>query len=349
MLAAVLHEKNDVRAEEAPTPAPQAGEVLLRVAYCGVCGSDIPRLVKDGAHYFPIILGHEFSGVIEQVGEGVDEALIGKKAACAPLIPNFDDPECAKGHYSLGKGYDFIGSRRQGGFAEYVTMPVRNAVLLDDAADLLDGSFMEPLTVALHALNIMNFKPGGRVAVTGVGGIGLLMIQCLRELGAGSISAFDIAPDKLQLAGELGADFLYNSREGDVVETSLAEGGAGRGFDFVFETAGAPPAEILALRLAAPKGGVMFVGTPHTPLTLQPAEFELINRKELTLQGSWMNYSAPFPGWEWEFGAELFGKSRIETRRLVDKILPLSQAAQIPELLNTPGSLKGKLVVDCSC
>jgi threonine dehydrogenase-like Zn-dependent dehydrogenase len=344
--AAVLHGVSDLRVEEAETPQPGPGEVLLKVAFCGVCGSDLPRIVKDGAHYYPIILGHEFSGVIEEVGRGVDSDLIGKKAACAPLIPNFEDPECAMGNYSLGKGYDFIGSRRQGGFAEYVAIPQGNAVLLDNSADLLTASFLEPLTVGLHAVNISRFIPGRAVALTGAGNIGLLLLQSLLRLGAGKIAAFDIDRHQLDLAAMYGADICLDIREEKEMQAGITQI-APRGFDLVFETSGSPSAEVLALRLAAPKGRVVYVGTPHTPLTLQPEEFELINRKELLLQGAWMNYSAPFPGWEWEYGVTLLDQHRVTVGDLVGRILPLSKAGGVPDLLYGPKRTSGKLVLDC--
>jgi threonine dehydrogenase-like Zn-dependent dehydrogenase len=328
------------------TPSPGPGEVLLKTAYCGVCGSDLPRLVKDAAHYYPIVLGHEFSGVIENVGSGVDSGLIGRKAVCAPLIPNFNDPECAKGNYCLGIGYDFIGTRIQGGYAEYVVMPIRNAVLAEDSADLLAASFLEPLTVGLHAINIMDLPVGRPMALTGAGGIGLLLLQSLKQLGGESITAFDVDERQLELAHRLGADFCVNSSD-EVAVAEAVNKITPRGFAAVFETSGAPPAEILSLKLAAPKGLVMFIGTPHTPFTLQPEEFELLNRKELTLKGSWMNYSAPFPGWEWEFGVMLLAKGRIRVHELIGKIVPLSEAARIPELLHGPNRVKGKLVLDC--
>jgi len=93
---------------------------------------------------------------------------------------------------------------------------------------------------------------------------------------------------------------------------------------------------------------VMFVGTPHVALTLQPQEFELLNRKELVVQGSWMNYSAPFPGWEWEMGARLLRSGRVRTETLVDRLLPLAQAEELPALLRRRGELKGKLILDCT-
>ncbi len=319
----------------------------MRVASCGVCGSDVPRLIGTAVHGYPIVLGHEFSGTIEAIGEGGSGALIGRSVACAPLLPDFSDPQCARGHYSLGKGYGFIGSRQPGGFAEYVTMPRRNAVMLPDGVDLVSAAFLEPLTVGLHAIQLMGFLPGRSVAITGVGGIGLLLLQSLRALGAGSIAVFDVDPARLEAAHSLGADRAHDSRRERVAEAAAAETGAS-GFEFVFETAGVPAAEILALQLAAPRGQVMFVGTPHVPLTLQPDEFELMNRKELIVRGSWMNYSAPFPGWEWEFGARLLATGRVRTGLLVDRVLPLARAAEVPALLEKRGELRGKLLLDCT-
>jgi threonine dehydrogenase-like Zn-dependent dehydrogenase len=336
-----------MRVEEVDAPRVGSADILLKVDYCGVCGSDIPRIIKDAAHYYPIILGHEFSGVIVDVAGGLNPDLKGRKSVCAPLMPDFSDPQCAKGNYSLCKNYDFIGSNKQGGFAEYVAMPARNAIILEDSLDLLSASFLEPLTVALHAINIIDYRPGRKAAVIGVGGIGLLMLQCLKQLGTQSISAFDVDDHKLALAKDLGAKFCFNSQDEDIYKKSL-EQAAPSGYDFVFEASGAPAAEILALKLVAPKGSVMYVGTPHSALTLQPAEFELIIRKELTLKGSWLNYSAPFPGWEWEYGVEMLTKQQIDTKALFGSTLPLSQANRLPALLSETGGLKRKIVLDCS-
>ncbi|PIP00120.1 galactitol-1-phosphate 5-dehydrogenase [Pleomorphomonas carboxyditropha] len=341
MKAAVLHGNADLRVEDIADPEVGEGELLVRVAYSGVCGSDVPRLIHDGAHFYPIILGHEFSGTVEAVGEGVEESLIGTKVACAPLVPIFEHPQSQRGNFALGKGYSFIGSRRSGGFAEYVTMPRINAVPLDDSIDLLAGAFMEPVTVGLHAINIMDFRPGRSTAIVGLGTIGLLLMQSAKLLGAGPISAFDIDPSKLELAKNYGADTVVDSRDVEAVDAAIADGG----YEIVFETAGVPDAEILALKIAAGKGRVMYVGTPHVPLTLQPAEFEEINRKELTVQGSWMNYSAPFPGWEWAFAAEALGNNRIRLEGLIDRVLPLNEAGTIPELLLSK-AVRGKIMLD---
>jgi threonine dehydrogenase-like Zn-dependent dehydrogenase len=312
MRAAVLHSISDMRVEKIATPRPGSADILLQVAYYG--------LSPD---------------------------LIGRKAVCAPLLPDFSDPQCARGNYSLSKGYNFIGSNKPGGFAEYAAMPARNAIIVDDSLDLLSASFLEPLTVALHAINISAYRPGRKTAVIGAGGIGMLMLQCLKQLGTRSISVFDVDDHKLGLALDMGADLCFNSRDVDILKKAI-EQAAPSGYDFVFEAAGAPAAEILALKLAAPRGCVTFVGKPHSALNLQPAEFELIIRKELTLKGSWLNYSAPFPGWEWEYGVEMLTKQQIDTEALMGSTLPLSRADRLPALLSKIGDLKRKIVLDCS-
>jgi len=348
MKAAVLYGDNDIRYEDWETPTAGPGEVLVRVKESGLCGSDIPRTIHGGAHFYPIVLGHEFSGEVIAVGEGVSERTVGDRIACVPLIPDRNDPQSQKGNYSLSRGYKFIGSRIQGGWSEYVAMPWENAVVLPDSVSFTEGAFFEPITVALHALHIMNFQGGKDVAITGMGTIGLLALQCVRAMGARKVTVFDIDDSRLALAKELGADLCLNTLHEGFVDEALAFT-AGIGYDVCLETGGVPVTEILCLRLAAPKGTVMFIGTPHKPVTLQPHEFEYINRKEIIVTGSWMNYSAPFPGWEWEMANYLFSKDLVKTELLIDRKIPLSQASDAVADLLKPGAVKGKILFDCSC
>jgi threonine dehydrogenase-like Zn-dependent dehydrogenase len=346
MKAAVLFGDKDLRYTEWDMPEAGPGEVLVQVRESGLCGSDIPRTIHGGAHFYPIVLGHEFSGEIVAVGEGALQRKVGDRVACAPLIPDRKDPQSQKGNYSLSKGYQFIGSRVQGGWAEFVAMPWENAIPLPDSVTDTEGAFFEPISVALHALNIMNFQGGKDVAITGMGTIGLLTLQCVRAMGARKITVFDIDNDRLKVAREYGADLCLNTLDEDFKEKAL-EFTRGEGYAICLETGGVPVTEILCMELAAPKGTVMFIGTPHKPVTLQPREFEYINRKELIVTGSWMNYSAPFPGWEWEMAAYLFSKDKIQTEKLIDRKIPLSRAAEAIEDLQKPGAVKGKILFQC--
>lgn len=347
MKAAVLYGDGDIRYEDVDKPAPKAGDVLVKVAYSGLCGSDIPRLIHSGAHFYPIVLGHEFSGTIEAVGDGVDESRVGQIISCAPLIPDMDDTQSARGNFSLSKKYSFIGSREPGGFAQYVCMPRVNAFPLPEGVSLEEGAFFEPLTVTLHALNLLKYPGGAVTAITGMGTIGLLALQAAKALGAGKTVVFDIDEERLAAAREMGADLALNTLEEGFREKAMAFTD-GEGYEVCLETGGVPITEKLCLELAARKGTVMFVGTPHVPLTLEPGEFEWINRKELIVTGSWMNYSAPFPGWEWTQAVELFKRGLIKTEPLIDRKIPLAEARQAVDDLQVRGKVKGKILFVCN-
>lgn len=141
---------NKYLAENPDTIDPKKGEVLIKVKYTGICGSDVPRVNGDACHFFPNVLGHEFSGVIEEVGEGVTTLAKGDRIAGVPLVPCMECEDCQKGNYSLCKHYSFIGSRQFGSFAEYVVVPEKNAVKFEDEVSFEQGALFEPATVALH-------------------------------------------------------------------------------------------------------------------------------------------------------------------------------------------------------
>ena len=146
MKAAVLHANMDIRYEDYPDPTYGDGDVLVRVHASGICGSDIPRVLSNGAHSYPIVLGHEFSGVVEAVGKDVKNVKVGDHVSGAPLLPCMKCPDCQLGHFSLCKHYSFIGSRQQGSFAEYVVLPEHNAVKYDSSIPFEQAAFFEPST-----------------------------------------------------------------------------------------------------------------------------------------------------------------------------------------------------------
>lgn len=345
MKAAVLHGQKDIRYEETVQPQIEPDEVLARVKVTGICGSDMPRVLGKGARYYPIILGHEFSGVVEQVGEMVKNVSVGDRVSGAPLVPCHQCVDCSRGHYSQCRNYSFIGSRRSGSWAEYVKMPAVNAVKLPDGVSFIAGAFMEPLTVALHGLFLMKFYGGVDVAVIGMGNIGLLTLQCARALGAKHVFAFDIDDEKLNIAEEYGAHVCINTGDAGFKDKVLKLTN-GCGFELVIETAGVEFTEKLSLELAANKGNVMYIGTPSKPITLSPQEFEYTNRKELTVRGSWMSYSAPFPGREWELAGYYLQNKHVRVDKLIDRITPMKNIASVFKDLAVPGKVKGKVLLE---
>src|SRR5659263_184884 len=167
MKAAVLYANEDLRYEEFEMPQISEGEVLVKVKATGICGSDIPRVLGNGAHYYPIVLGHEFSGEVVEIGNAVKTVRIGDRVAGVPLIPCLKCEDCQKGNYSQCKFYSFIGSRVQGSFAEYVKAPEQNVVKFKDNVSFEKGAFFEPSTVALHGLNCADYHGGEDVAILG--------------------------------------------------------------------------------------------------------------------------------------------------------------------------------------
>lgn len=346
MKAGVVHGREDIRYEEIERPKVGPGKVLVRVKYTGICGSDIPRVNGDACHYFPNVLGHEFSGTVEEVGEGVTTLKPGDRVAGVPLVPCMQCGDCQKGNYSLCRHYSFIGSREFGSFAQYVAVPERNAVRFDDAVSFEEGAFFEPATVALHGLRRVDYKGGRTVAVLGGGTIGMLTMQWAKIFGAKKTVVFDIVEERLDLAKRLGADCAINSGKKDFMDkvNAVTEG---RGFDYIYETAGNTVTMKLAFELAANKAQVCFIGTPRKELSFGVQEWENLNRKEFTLTGSWMSYSAPFPGDEWELTAHYFKTGQLQfDDSFVFRKIPLSRIGEAFEMFKTPGAVKGKILID---
>lgn len=346
MKAGVVHAPYDIRYEDIASPVVKPGEVLVKVKYTGICGSDLPRVNGEACHYYPNVLGHEFSGTIVELGEGVTSRQTGQRVAGIPLLPCGKCGDCQRGDFSLCKHYDFIGSRRFGSFAEYVALPAENVVPFGDEVSFEQGAFFEPATVALHGLRRLPYTGGKRVAVLGGGTIGLFVMQWARIFGAREVVVMDVLPERLELAKRLGASAVIHSGEPDHLERAMAITG-GQGFDYVFENAGVQATMNLAFRLAGNKSHVCLIANPAKPLTFSVEDWECLYRKEFFLTGSWMSYSAPFPGAEWESVAHYFqtGDLRFEDSLIFQKI-PLSRIADAFALYRTPGAVKGKILID---
>ncbi|MFY9996085.1 MAG: galactitol-1-phosphate 5-dehydrogenase [Leclercia sp.] len=344
MKSVVIHAEGSVRVEERPVPQIQdADDVRVRIVCSGLCGSDIPRIFAKGAHYYPITLGHEFSGYVEATGSQVDDLTPGDAVACVPLLPCFSCPQCEKGYFSLCKQYQFVGSRSEGGNAEFIVVKRANLYRLPADMPIEDGAFIEPITVGLHAFHLAQGCEGKNVVIVGAGTIGLLAMQCAQALGARSVTAIDINEDKLALASSLGATQVFNSKTLSAAEihTGLQEN---RFDQLILETAGTPQTVSLAIDIAGPRAHVALVGTLHHDLTLSAGTFGQILRKELTLLGSWMNYSAPWPGVEWETAARLLTEKKLQLAPLIAHIGDSESFAQAIQSLN--GSpMQGKILL----
>jgi len=270
MRAALLHGIRDVRLEERPRPTPGPGEVLLKVASVGVCGSDVHYYVEgcigDQVVTDPIIMGHEFSALVAGLGAGVEGLETGQLVAVEPAIPCGVCEPCQHGHPNLCPNVRFCGTPPiDGVFAEYAVMPAENCFPLPEGFSPAEGAMLEPLGVAIHAVGLAHLKPGQAVTVLGAGPIGLLTAAVARASGAGEIYITEPLAYRRQFAldyvATVASDAALNPNDTDVVAEVVRLTG-GRGVDVAFEAAGAPETTDQAAGLVRPGGQVVVIGIP---------------------------------------------------------------------------------------
>ena len=345
MKALVIEVEDKFTYKDVPIPEIKEDEVLVKVKACGICGSDVPRVMHKGVHFYPIIVGHEFAGDVVKVGAKAQFAKVGQRVTAAPLIPCGTCPDCQKGNPAMCTHYSFIGSRQDGAMAEYVAVPAKNLVPIGDNVTYEQGAVIEPITVALHGIERAGAMEGGKSAlVYGCGTIGMLTLQCLKAKGIERVYAIDIDDNKLAMAKKLGAYETINSTQVDVVEYFKEHGKV----DFAFETAGVSFLQAQIIQLVKKRGKIVYIGTAHGEVKLEGKVFEQILRSELFVTGSWMSYSAPFPGSEWTAAAEYLAAGKINVDDLISHKFPLKDGIKAFETLTdrNSGAIKVMYTMD---
>lgn len=265
-------------AAEVETPQPAAGEILVRVGAAGICHSDAHyRSGQSPTDSLPIAMGHEVAGTVEQLGEGVTTLSVGDRVALDYLVTCGKCHRCNDGDRQFCETGKMLGKHRAGGYAEYVCVPVENAVPVPNAVPLEAAALMMcSSSTSLHALHKARHAAGESVAVFGVGGLGMSAIQLARVLEAKQIFAVDIDPDRLALAKEMGA-IPINAQQIDPV-VAIAEQTEGHGVDVALELIGLPITMQQAVQCLAVHGRAALVGITQEGFTLTPYD-ELINKE----------------------------------------------------------------------
>jgi len=266
MRASLLHGIRDLRLELLPRPTPGPGEVLLKVASVGTCGSDVHYYVEgrigDQIVSEPIIMGHEFSAWVAELGEGVDGLQIGQLVAVEPAISCGECESCEQGHPNLCPDVIFCGTPPVDGvFCEYTVKPAENCFPLPAEFDPVEGALLEPLGIAIHAVDLAHLRPGLTVAVLGAGPIGLLIAAAARASGASEIYMTEPLAYRRRFALDYVADVCLNPYEADVV-AAIKQMTNGRGVDVAFEAAGAAETCGQAAEVARVGGKVIVAGIP---------------------------------------------------------------------------------------
>ncbi len=334
MKAYALHGINDLRMEERAVPEPGAGQVLVQVKAAGICGSDIPRIFRTGTYSFPTVPGHEFSGVVAAAGDQVEPEWAGRRVGVFPLIPCRKCAPCRQKHYELCRSYSYLGSRTDGGFAEYVLVPRECLIELPEGASFEAAAMLEPMAVAVHAMRRAQVSPGQTVMVYGLGTIGLLLLMFLKEAGVGRVMVAGNKDQQRRFAVMLGIETedFCDTRVQDVGQW-LKERTNEAGADVFFECIGKADAIAEAIELTAPMGTVQLVGNPYGDIKLDQAVYWKILRNQLTVKGSWNSSFTHEDADDWHYVLQRLAEKRIGPEKLITHLLPFGELSQGLEIM----------------
>ncbi len=326
----MYYSNRDLRLEELPRPQIGPGELLVRVEASGICGSDVMEWYRAGK--VPLVLGHEITGQVEEVGEGVSAFSPGDRVAVTHHVPCMSCHYCAGGHETV---CDTLRSTSfdPGGFSEYVRVPVvnveRGTFKLPDSVSYEEGSFVEPLACVLRGQRQANFFPGCSVLVIGSGISGLLHVMVARALGAGRIISTDMLGFRMEKARQLGAEETIKASED--VPSRFRELNEGRGADLVIVCAGAPQAIGQALGSVARSGTVLFFATTKPEVEIPLPVNEFFWRKEVTLTSSYAGSPA-----DCATALELIRAGRLPVAGTITHCLPLAETGRGFDLVVNP-------------
>lgn len=332
----------EVAVVERDLPEPGPGEARIRVAACGICGSDVARFRSADDRWNHVVLGHEAAGVVAGLGSGAEGLQVGQPVALLPLAPDFSCPACQGGRYALCPHYTFYGSRQDGALAEFMVAPVRNLLPLPAGLDLTTAALLEPLSVATEACLLADGVAGASVLVMGAGAIGLLAVEMALALGAREVLACDVVPEKLALAEAFGARPVLNAEASVAAAIRDLTGG---GPDVCLECSGHPAAVAEGLASLAPGGRMVLVGTGAGEVMLSAEQREQLCRRMIRLRGQWMSYRAPWPGLPWTLPLAYLQRGQIHPERILTHRYPLAEGPQAIHMMLAPGAEYIKVMI----
>ena len=312
MRAAVIKEFHEVDVMTVEDPAPGPRDVVVEVAACGICGTDLHILDGEFAPLLPIIPGHEFAGVVVARGSDVHEIAAGQRVAVDPSLYCNECHYCRIGRNNLCERWNAIGVSVPGGAAQFAVAPVSNCVPLPDHIRLEDAALIEPLSCAIRGYDVLASQLGSHVLIYGSGTMGLMMLQLAKRTGATSVDVVDINPERLSTAAALGCS---------ATATSADELDRPRGWELVIDATGAGAAIQDGLARVAPGGTFLQFGVASydTRVTIEPYR---IYNKEITITGSMAVLHS------FERAAELFATGVLDPDVFISDRLPLDDYAE---------------------
>jgi len=329
MKAYVLDKIAEFNIKNVEEKEPADGEVLVKVKAAGICGSDIPRVYYTGTYHYPLIPGHEFSGVVEKDG---------RRVGIFPLIPCKKCGPCKKMLYEMCRNYDYVGSRRDGAFSEAVTVPEWNLIDLPNNVTFEQAAMMEPMAVATHAMRKALGDNGDkcrRVAVCGLGTIGLLLLMFLKEAGYEDILVVGNKEIQKEKAVSLGIEpcKYFDLKASEKVDEWLLNMEAEKEIDVFFDCVGRNEVVELAVKHTCPGGTVMLVGNPYSDMKLERNTYWKILRNQLTVLGTWNSSFTKSEDDDWNYVLKRLADERISPEKLISHRFEFDNLMQGFELM----------------
>ena len=320
----VIQSNGSIAVQESDIYSATEEECLFEVKAAGICGSDIPRAFSNGAYFYPIVVGHEFSGVVK---ESMNCELVGKRACVFPILPCGKCKFCQVQQWASCINYDYYGSRRDGGMQSELLVRESNLVFLPDNVSYEAGAMIEPMAVCLHAVKKANISSCSSVLVYGAGTIGMLSAMWARALGAKSIFVYDVDKSRLDFAEKLGFP-TYSSESVDIV----------------IEASGSDAALNDAIITCEAFGKIILIGHGKKDTCIKHDVFAKILRKQLTLMGSWNSDFSTVAN-DWEESVRAIEKGIIDPEVLITHKLPLDKAGKAFKISVDRNEFSNKVMV----
>jgi (R,R)-butanediol dehydrogenase/meso-butanediol dehydrogenase/diacetyl reductase len=333
--AAVYEGADDIQVKDVPEPQMGPNDVLVRPKYVGICGTDLSAW-EYGMYEGGLIMGHEFTGEVVDVGENVDRWKKGDRVVPNSLIPCGKCTFCTKSRHSLCEDMQMVGISMNGGLAELVALPEVVLHELPDSIDYKTGVFVEPLSIVIRGFKRIDFESGNTVLVLGTGPIGLLSLQFARIKEASDIYAAEINPARLEMAERSGVKAAINPRK-ESVSLRIESFTEGMGVDLVIECTGAPGPTADAFQLVKRGGTILVLGISEEPVEV---DFMTGVLNELNVQFSYLGY-AEFPE-----AIDLLSSKTIDPTHYITKVVPLERVVEEGfEALTHPDNSEVKVLV----
>ncbi|WP_104722620.1 alcohol dehydrogenase catalytic domain-containing protein [Helicobacter mesocricetorum] len=318
MNACVLRGIRNLEYSKVAMPLISKGEALVQIKACGICSSDLDRFYQ-GAYHYPLILGHEIAGEIIEVAENLDKTLIGKRVVVFPLLPCKKCQNCQNEHYAQCENYNYFGSRRDGGFAEFLSVPLWNLKIFEDRFDFLSASLCEVAAVAKHTLSKIQ---GENICIVGSGVIGIL-IGIWAKLANLQVFFLIRNAKKANLLESLGFEVIF---------------AINKKFDSCIECVGSEESLQSCIDLTKTKGKIVLVGNPKDAIKLSQKIYWKILREELQIEGIW---NSNYPK-DWDF--VLKNLDKIPTKQLITHTFKLTECQKAFNVLSSSFHIKGTFI-----